>query len=102
MICDKYFILFIFLASQEDTTSLASQVASSDSGIWSENSSQKIDINHNSVGLKGHYRENSFGGSSGYGSVSSHNGGGARPKLVTDIPKVSGLMHRVCTDLKST
>ena len=34
--------------------------------------------------------------------MSSHNGGGARPKLVTDIPKVSGLMHRVCTDLKST
>ena len=102
MIYHEYFILFIFLASQEDTTSLASQVASSDSGIWSENSSQKIDINHNSVGLKGHYRENSFGGSSGYGSVSSHNGGGARPKLVTDIPKVSGLVHRVCTDLKST
>ena len=47
-----------------------------------------VDINHNGVDVKSHYRENSFGGSSGYGSVSSQNGG-ARPKLLTDIPKVS-------------
>lgn len=75
--------------AQEDTTSLASQVTSTDSGIWSENSSksyQMVDINHNGVDVKSHYRENSFGGSSGYGSVSSQNGG-ARPKLLTDIPK---------------
>ena len=69
-------------------------MTSTDSGIWSENGNgtkvyQTVDINHNGVEGKGHYRENSFGGSSGYGSVSSHNGG-ARPKLVTvtDIPKV--------------
>lgn len=82
----------IFLAAQEDTTSLASQMTSTDSGIWSENGSkayQTVDINHNGLEVKGHYRENSYGGSSGYGSVSSQNGG-ARPKLVmgTDIPKV--------------
>ena len=69
-------------------------MTSTDSGIWSENGNgtkvyQTVDINQNGVEVKGHYRENSFGGSSGYGSVSSHNGG-ARPKLVTvtDIPKV--------------
>lgn len=78
-------------SAQEDTTSLASQMTSTDSGIWSENGSkayQTVDINHNGLEVKGHYRENSYGGSSGYGSVSSQNGG-ARPKLVmgTDIPK---------------
>ena len=87
----ELFNYFISAATQEDTTSIASQVTSTDSGVWSENGSknyQMLDINHNGVGIKGHYRENSFGGSSGYGSVSSQNGG-ARPKILKDIPKVS-------------
>ena len=75
-------------------------MTSTDSGIWSENGTHKsadsTDINHNKSGVKGHYRDNSFGGSSGYGSVSSQTGG-ARPKLSEvngqNIPKVE-LMYR--------
>lgn len=71
----------------EDCTSLTSQVTSADSGVWSENGTmttehRRMDMNHNSVEGKGHHRDNSYGGSSGYGSVSSQNGG-ARPKLVS-------------------
>lgn len=38
------------------------------------------DINHNGVQVKGHGREDSYGGSSGYGSVNSRDGG-AIPKV---------------------
>ncbi|GFR73940.1 OTU domain-containing protein 3 [Elysia marginata] len=39
-------------------------------------------------GLKVHFREDSFGGnSSGYGSMSSNKGGGARPKVMTAVPQ---------------
>lgn len=80
-------ILYI-VAGQDDSSSLASQVTSTDSGVWSESGAtfnhvglKPLDINHNGLGVKGHYRDNSYGGSSGYGSVNSQNGG-ARPKLV--------------------
>ena len=79
--------LFSYLSSpigQDDTTSLASQMTSTDSGIWSENGITTVrissDVKSNDTGARGHYREDS--GSSGFGSVSSHNGG-ARPKLNT-------------------
>lgn len=36
----------------------------------------------NGKGQKVHFREDSYGGSSGYSSLSSNRGGGARPKLI--------------------
>ena len=68
-------------------------MTSTDSGIWSENSSKvynpaTLDENHNGKEFKGHFRDDSYGGSSGYGSVSSQNGG-ARPKLPVVMSKVS-------------
>lgn len=71
---------------QYDTTSLASQMTSIDSGIWSESgttptkATPTVDINHNGMEMKGHYRDGSYGGSSGYGSVNGHVNG-ARPKV---------------------
>lgn len=96
-------IYFLFpLGYYEDSTSLASQMTSTDSGIWSENGTtpikgQKVtgvDVNCNGIGVKGHYREDSFGGSSGFGSLSSHNGG-ARPKLNTQIPDSAAAAPKV-------
>ena len=40
----------------------------------------------NGKGQKVHFWEDSYGGSSGYSSLSSNRGGGARPKLI--IPAV--------------
>ncbi|XP_052821455.1 OTU domain-containing protein 3-like [Mya arenaria] len=80
-------------ATTDDSASLASQMTSTDSGIWSENSSTPtktmtgkpgLDVNHNHLGAKGHYRDVSYGGSSGYGSVSEHTSG-ARPKVNIEV-----------------
>ncbi|XP_060600968.1 OTU domain-containing protein 3-like [Ruditapes philippinarum] len=72
---------------KDDTTSLASQMTSTDSGIWSESSTTptKHDVNGNTSQVKGHVRDDSYGGSSGYGSLNSQ--GGARPKVFQE-PKV--------------
>ncbi|KAK3737177.1 hypothetical protein RRG08_016481 [Elysia crispata] len=109
-------------AVQDDSTSLASQQTSTDSGVFNSlpvsasvsttNSSNSSPTSSNSrhggimlrnsstgssadgeggnggsvnggKGLKVHFREDSFGGnSSGYGSMSSNKGGGARPKVM--------------------
>ncbi|XP_041377611.1 OTU domain-containing protein 3-like [Gigantopelta aegis] len=58
----------------DDTLSLASQRTSTDSGVWSDGT-----VGRNSC-KKVHFREDSYGGSSGYGSMTSDRGG-ARPKL---------------------
>lgn len=76
---------------KDDTTSLASQMTSTDSGIWSEGGSTptKQDVKVTEVNcngqVRGHLRVDSYGGSSGYGSVNSRDGG-ARPK-VNPVPK---------------
>lgn len=56
-----------------DTTSLASQ------STITEKTNDLGSVN--GKGHKVHFRDNSYGGSSGYGSLSSNPGGGARPKL---------------------
>ncbi|KAJ8319790.1 hypothetical protein KUTeg_001377 [Tegillarca granosa] len=65
---------------KDDTTSLASHQTSTDSGIWSD-STGGSGTNGSVTGTPiKHTREASLGESSGYGSLSSCNGG-ARPKL---------------------
>lgn len=56
-------------SSNGETSSLASQRTSTDSGVFTGNNSP----------VSNHVRDNSYGGSSGYDSISSN--GGARPKL---------------------
>lgn len=70
-----------------DTTSLESR-QTEDSGIWAENGTGSrifgggvASVTMNGKGQKVHFRDDSLGGSSGYGSMSSSKGGGARPKL---------------------
>ena len=76
-----YYFDILLVDFKDDTTSLVSQMTSTDSGIWSESSTTptKHEVNGNSSQLKGHGREDSYGGSSGYGSLNSK--GGARPKI---------------------
>ncbi|KAK3583745.1 hypothetical protein CHS0354_022777 [Potamilus streckersoni] len=59
-----------------------SQQTFTDSGIFIDGASSQGHVTQTAVdhGSKGHFRESSLGGSSGYGSISSHNGG-ARSKL---------------------
>lgn len=88
--------------TQDDNTSMTSQLTSTtDSGIYnssppsSNGCSPGTNIGHimgsalkngngpvNGKGHKVHFREDSFGGSSGYGSLNSSKGGGARPKVI--------------------
>ncbi|XP_076451658.1 uncharacterized protein LOC143287510 [Babylonia areolata] len=73
----------------DDTTSVGSH-QTTDSGIWAANGSPSIIMGGGAPGkssVKGkgqkvHFREDSFGGSSGYSSMGSNRGGGMRPKLV--------------------
>ncbi|XP_061188419.1 OTU domain-containing protein 3-like [Saccostrea echinata] len=69
----------------EETASLASQMTSTDSGVWSEASRSSGDYASPQTGAT-HVRENSYGGSSGYGSLSSFPGG-ARPKQTQIKPQ---------------
>lgn len=67
----------------EDSASLNSHLTSTDSGVWSEaprGSGESASLQKGAT----HVRENSYGGSSGYGSLSSFPGG-ARPKLPPQI-----------------
>ena len=64
-----YHISCLLSGSNGETSSLASQRTSTDSGVFTGNNSP----------VSNHIRDNSYGGSSGYDSVSSN--GGARPKL---------------------
>lgn len=69
----------------EDSASLNSHLTSTDSGVWSEapRGSGESPLSLSQKGAT-HVRENSYGGSSGYGSLSSFPGG-ARPKLPPQV-----------------
>lgn len=67
----------------EESASLNSHLTSTDSGVWSEASRGSGESASLQKGAT-HVRENSYGGSSGYGSLSSFPGG-ARPKLPPQI-----------------
>uniref|UniRef100_A0A0B7A1K5 OTU domain-containing protein n=1 Tax=Arion vulgaris TaxID=1028688 RepID=A0A0B7A1K5_9EUPU len=106
-------------ATQDDNTSCISlQTSTTDSGVWNLSTSTNSggdsspnsccahdaayvlrNVNHNLGGGKCHkvyYREESVGGSSGYGSLSSYSGGGARPKVIP-APQIS---HRKVKETK--
>lgn len=71
----------------EDSASLNSHLTSTDSGVWSEaprGSGESASLQKGAT----HVRENSYGGSSGYGSLSSFPGG-ARPKLPPQVRELS-------------
>ncbi|XP_046332448.1 OTU domain-containing protein 3-like [Haliotis rufescens] len=76
-------------SSAEDTDSMSSQRTSTDSGIWSDSGTGlrvfgATSISNSTSSRKGqrvHFRDDSLGGSSGYGSLNSDRGG-ARPKLI--------------------
>ncbi|XP_035827306.1 OTU domain-containing protein 3 [Aplysia californica] len=95
----------------DDNTSLTSKRTSTDSGVFNGNGSTTTNSNSsspnsnsgriagsalktngngsvNGKGHKVHFREDSYGGSSGYGSLNSNKGGGARPKMAV-VPQVS-------------
>ncbi|KAL8623738.1 hypothetical protein ACOMHN_040084 [Nucella lapillus] len=84
----------------DETTSLTSQ-QTTDSGIWPANGTSSLIMGggasgRNSVkgkGQKVHFREDSYGGSSGYSSMGSNRGGGTRPKLL--IPSTPVQYHIV-------
>ncbi|XP_070183561.1 OTU domain-containing protein 3-like [Littorina saxatilis] len=87
---------------EDDTTSLTSQ-QTADSGIWASNGTgNRIFGGGVSSGGSGsskghqkvHFREDSYGGSSGYSSLGSNRGGGARPKLAIPATHVN---HHVVT-----
>lgn len=63
----------------DDTTSLASQMTSTDSGIWSEGQTTPTKQINGTEIANGHYRQGSYGSVSDMGGASG-NVGGARPK----------------------
>lgn len=71
----------------EDSASLNSHLTSTDSGVWSEAPRGSGESASPQKGAT-HVRENSYGGSSGYGSLSSFPGG-ARPKLPPQVRELS-------------
>ncbi|KAK6175241.1 hypothetical protein SNE40_013746 [Patella caerulea] len=84
-------LLQIMDIGNEDTSSVASQRTSTDSGIWSESgtATRIFGDDHSRCQTQPiHFRDNSYGGSSGYGSISSNRSlGGAIPKK--DIKQMS-------------
>ncbi|KAL5015402.1 hypothetical protein ScPMuIL_009672 [Solemya velum] len=73
----------------DDTTSIASQRTSTDSGVWSETGTVSCiyGTTGKNKGHRVHFREDSYGGrSSGYGSLSSNNDSNGRPKLFHQRP----------------
>ena len=76
--CFPFISCRILSSGVEDSASLTSHLTSTDSGIWSEASRSSAETSLHQKGAT-HVRENSYGGSSGYGSLSSFPGG-ARPK----------------------
>lgn len=95
-------------SSADDITSLTSTQTSTDvdSGIWAMNGSGTRlfgGMSNGSVNGKSqkvHFREGSYGGSSGYSSWSSSKGSGARPKLAIQIPDTAQMSGRKVKDMK--
>nr|KAG5698975.1 hypothetical protein BaRGS_033488 [Batillaria attramentaria] len=94
--------------NSEDSTSLTSQQTSTDvdSGIWGMHGTGTRIFgvtsggSVNGKGQKVHFREDSFGGSSGYSSLGSNRGSGARPKLLMTNPTPVQVSGRKAKELK--
>ncbi|PVD36855.1 hypothetical protein C0Q70_03845 [Pomacea canaliculata] len=89
--------------SEDDVLSLTSQHTSTDSGIWACNGTGTHIFGQMSVSDKAqkvHFRDDSYGGSSGYSSLGSNKGGGARPKLTIPTEHNTQLSDRKRKEVK--